>query len=599
MTARIGNPPQAVFLLADTSTSLTTVAESQWCSNTTISGYSCDDRGRAFDKTKSTTWRSVGLYTLQIRPELAKDRDIFGVTDLGYGDYGRDAIKFKEGDREIQFDDQLVATVNDSTLLLGSLGLGIEVRSFSNEEAFEGLLTTLYDTAVIPSRSYGYTAGNYHRELVLSGCWEMTSPVVGTTKTPVDLVLGGHNTGQYQPSDLSFKLDTNNNPVATLETVSVSATGNPPWGAGSQDLLITPANVRIDSSTPYLWLPEEACRRFEQNLGLTWNSTSNLYLLDNITHDKLKSLNLSFKFAIAAAPGDEKIVEITVPYASFDLEIGWPFVNQSGTQRYFPLKRASTDEQLTLGRAFLQDAYLIVDHERGNFSVHQALSKPAKNNIVPIYHPSDSTAAPPSSPKKKSLSSGAITGIAIGVGVLVCLILIAIFIFVRRRRAAAHRVKMEQDNATTDIPPGVCEAYGETYGETSTMDHYKPRPFSEDATTLMSPTTTEMPADEPPVERFELTAVNLNPAELDGQEGGSHMHLRGGDTPHSPGSTLIGSRPISPAETGSRPISELLTPATGNRTLSTPPWSPMSPLTPESEAAGRRILWDSNNEKAW
>src|ERR1019366_4883174 len=63
----------------------------------------------------------------------------------------------------------------------------------------------------------------------------------------------------------------------------------------------------------------------------------------------------------------------------------WPLVTKNSS-RYFPLKRAANDSQTTLGRAFLQEAYLIVDYERSNFSLYQrnwdANSQP---NIQTIY----------------------------------------------------------------------------------------------------------------------------------------------------------------------------------------------------------------------
>ncbi|TGZ80837.1 acid protease [Ascodesmis nigricans] len=573
LTARIGSPPQPVFVLAGTSTAVTTVAGFQWCDNTTLSGYTCADRGRAFDKSKSTTWEGIGHYTLNIRPELTKGQEVYGVTDYGYGEYGRDSLKFVDGEKEVMLDDQVVAVVNDSTILLGSLGLGVETRSFSNEESYEGLLVALYKSGVVPSRSFGYTAGNYHQ-----------SP-----KRPVDLVLGGHNTGQYRPNTLSMKLDANSRPIATLETITVSATGNPPWGPGSQDLLITPVSVEIDSFTPFLGLPEEACRRFEQNLGLIWNSTLNLYLVDETTREKLNTLNVTFQFTLAESPGSRETVEIAVSYSSLDLEIGWPFINETGKHRYFPLKRAAQDGQVTLGRAFLQEAYLIVDHERGNFSIHQALQIPGRTNIVPILHPTDVVSIPQSSDSSNSLSTGVIAGIGAGVGILILIIIILSVIFLRRRRAAQIQSKVEPETTFDEQTPDIAEVQGD-------FSPFKSRPFSSDSTTLTNPATTELQGDNQyPSERHELSAVNLNPAELDGQQ--SWSFIKGGgfrrghppqqvvELPDTPPATRTKSIPQNPdlREVTHRPISQIITPSTAEGPESSPPWSPMSPLTPDSQ----------------
>jgi len=53
------------------------------------------------------------------------------------------------------------------------------------------------------------------------------------------------------------------------------------------------------------------------------------------------------------------------------LNTSYPLVNDN--LRYFPLKRADNDTQYTLGRVFLQNAYVIANYEFFNFSVHQAI----------------------------------------------------------------------------------------------------------------------------------------------------------------------------------------------------------------------------------
>jgi hypothetical protein len=60
-------------------------------------------------------------------------------------------------------------------------------------------------------------------------------------------------------------------------------------------------------------------------------------------------------------------VEVSVPYAALDLDISLPILQEvprSKSQKYFPIKRAWKDEQHTLGRMFLQEAYLQVDYHK-------------------------------------------------------------------------------------------------------------------------------------------------------------------------------------------------------------------------------------------
>ncbi|RAL66809.1 hypothetical protein DID88_007592 [Monilinia fructigena] len=97
------------------------------------------------------------------------------------------------------------------------------------------------------------------------------------------------------------------------------------------------------------------------------------------------------------------MVNITLPYAAFDWWAEYPLV-QNAT-RYFPLKRASDSSQITLGRVFLQEAYLIADYERSQFSIHQrnwSTFYPTSNptTILPL-----DTQPPKSSTSKSKLSN--------------------------------------------------------------------------------------------------------------------------------------------------------------------------------------------------
>ena len=110
----------------------------------------------------------------------------------------------------------------------------------------------------------------------------------------------------------------------------------------------------IDSTLPYVYLPIEACQEFEKTLGLEWNSTEEMYWVNDTLHQSLSSRNLTFTFTIADAMGKGPAVQIAFPYASFDLEVKYPF--EAVATRYFPLQQAVNDSQYTLGRTFLQEA---------------------------------------------------------------------------------------------------------------------------------------------------------------------------------------------------------------------------------------------------
>ena len=110
----------------------------------------------------------------------------------------------------------------------------------------------------------------------------------------------------------------------------------------------------IDSTLPYIYLPASACQIFEQELGLVWNATENIYVVDENLHQNLISANPEFTFTIGNDEQSQPTVDIVLPYSSFDLAFDSPIFPKSTS--YFPIRRATNESQYTLGRAFLQEA---------------------------------------------------------------------------------------------------------------------------------------------------------------------------------------------------------------------------------------------------
>ena len=109
----------------------------------------------------------------------------------------------------------------------------------------------------------------------------------------------------------------------------------------------------IDSTVPHIWLPIDACTLFEEAFGITYNNTMERYLVNDTTHQTLQSQNPSISFLLGNDVNGGATVNVTLPYAAFDLTLNDPFV--SGSQPYFPLRRAANDSQYTIGRTFLQE----------------------------------------------------------------------------------------------------------------------------------------------------------------------------------------------------------------------------------------------------
>jgi hypothetical protein len=132
--------------------------------------------------------------------------------------------------------------------------------------------------------------------------------------------------------------------------------------------------------------------------------------------------------------GSSSIVDIVLPYSAFDLTVSAPIVPTA--TRYFPLRRANNDTQYVIGRTFFQEAYIIADYERKNFSVSQCNWTPNQvQQIVSILPPSNSTTIPSKDNKKisKTVISSAAAGGAILL-ILTCILLEFYYLKPRRKR---------------------------------------------------------------------------------------------------------------------------------------------------------------------
>lgn len=121
-----------------------------------------------------------------------------------------------------------------------------------------------------------------------------------------------------------------------------------------KSFLQSPISTFIDSTIPFIYLPTDACKLFEEQFGLVWNSSLGLYLVGDELHKNLSTSNLEFKFQLGNSTNDEPTVDINLPYASFDLILSPPDLVDEDT-RYFPIQRGN-ESQYVLGRTFLQEA---------------------------------------------------------------------------------------------------------------------------------------------------------------------------------------------------------------------------------------------------
>jgi len=294
------------------------------------------------------------------------------------------------------------------------------------------------------------------------------------------LTLGGYDESRFnkpsataQTLTFPFYTDIARDLLVGISSITTSKTVS---SSSESKLLSDGIFAFIDTTLPYLWLPTSVCESFENAFGLTWNSTTELYTLNATQHSTLSKLDPTITFNLSPnlpASANDQSVSISFPYSAFDLNVSWPYAETS--TYYFPLKRASNDTQFTLGRAFLQEAYLIADYERQNFSIWPCKwdAQTTKANIVPILSkdaktnsssPNDGGGGETTSPSSgKGLGSGAIAGIAVGCAIVGIVAIIALWIYLRRRKASNSKgqsVELEGSRAHKSVAANPVEANG-------------------------------------------------------------------------------------------------------------------------------------------
>lgn len=418
----------------------------------------CDDsRGLLFDLQKSTSWTTESLDNRGLFKLNTYYEGFLNLTGNAY--YGFETLTLGVPGSDLpSLNHQLVAGIATNNYWLGSLGLSpipFNFSSFNDSASISdpqpSFLGELKNQSVIPSLSWGYTAGASYRK----------DPVFGS------LVLGGYDSSRFVTNDLTFAFaaDFSRDLTVYLQKVSYDTTGSSP-------LLTEDIPIFINSMVSHLWLPTDVCKRFEEAFNLTWSDKAQLYLISDDDHNRLSSLNPTLTFTIGHDTVDGGSVEIVLPYGAFDLRGSPPFV--SPASRYFPLKRAERADQYTLGRVFLQGAYVVADYERQTFSVSQALfpdaTRKSNTTIVAIDAPSvEQTSTLPTatdtlgSEQTSKPSAGIIAGAVVGSVVGILLIVAGVLWWLRQRNSKRYSGGTTEEIITEKDSGG----YGELDGQQS------------------------------------------------------------------------------------------------------------------------------------
>ncbi|OCK83868.1 acid protease [Lepidopterella palustris CBS 459.81] len=386
-----------------------------------------------FQYNQSSTWKLIGLYDLILENQL---------NYTGNGLYGLDNVGLElQNSGGLNLTGQVVAGIATKDFYLGIFGIGPKPSNFSNFQYPQpSFMHTLKDENKIPSLSYGYTAGASYR----------------IPKLPGSLTLGGYDESRFKSSQVSFQFALDDSKTLSMGIQMITATNTL---QGSINIMSAEILSFIDSTVPHIWLPQTVCDRFEQAFGLTYDPTTDLYLVNNTIHNQLLDLNPTVTFALGNTGDPANTVNIALPYGAFDLQATYPIY--ANLTNYFPIRRAANDTQYTLGRTFLQEAYIIADYERSNFSVNQAIfqSPMPQEQIIAISPLQTVSNTTPNNTTVHSgvhhdLAAGAIAGTSIGAIIfIILLVAFGILFFYRRRRGIQNVHAQAELGAGGEKPP--------------------------------------------------------------------------------------------------------------------------------------------------
>lgn len=386
-----------------------------------------DERGFLYNKNDSLTYLPVSIFNTEIERNLGLDTNGFAgyeTIELGWQGSGGPSLEHMP-----------IFEIADPDFWIGLFGLNPLSTNFTTlNNPQPSFMSTLYNQSKIPSISYGYTAGNQYR----------FNEVYGS------LTLGGYDSNRFTPTETTFGFyqDIGRDLLVNLKSVT-SNTSSP-----SALLPDGQISIYLDSTVSTIWLPESACEAFESAFNLTYNSTIQRYLVNDTLHEALLDSNPSITFTLANNNGSE--VDITLPYAAFDLTLSFPLVANGTTSRYFPLQRAANESQYTLGRTFFQEAYLVADYDAGNFTVApcawdetNVVTTSLHSILSPEWTEKSNNASKSSG--SSSFSSGAIAGVVVGIVAVIALLILALWLVRRKKnKRNAGVAHLASQNADTD-----------------------------------------------------------------------------------------------------------------------------------------------------
>jgi hypothetical protein len=318
-----------------------------------------------------------------------------------------------------------VAAIHDSVQSVGLLGLkSLPTHSSLYDPLTASVSNALYYQGVTQSPTWSYTAGAYYRGPNALG----------------SLIFGGYEFGRCTPNDVGFHTskDTPRELMVSITSITTKYSGK------EITLLDRPISANIDSGIVEIVLPLSICERFRETFQLSYDSAKDVYFIDQATHVTHLISNPTITFTLTPFPTGRNI-NITLPYLAFAQTLR---TSTDESKLYFPIRATSDPESYTLGRVFLQEAYLIVNADMFTVSQVRYPNVPPRIITLPSFPPPTPKASWKLWPRalgskrrhRGRPSGGAIAGIVIAVVGASVSMAVVIWIIVRRRARVMKRM---------------------------------------------------------------------------------------------------------------------------------------------------------------
>lgn len=199
-------------------------------------------------------------------------------------------------------------------------------------------------------------------------------------KMPGSLHFGGYDQNRVVGDVLTSPTSGDYHREITLKDVAIRVVdGSSPWsfeagqggllGRGNASIGSQGLQVLIDGCSPYLSLPRSTCDAIARHLPVAYDAELGLYMwnADDAKYSQIVGSASALEFTFLGGSNTDR-VPISVPFRHLNLTLGQPLA--ASPRPYFPCFTGS--DTYTLGRAFLQDAFMGADWSARTWVLAQA-----------------------------------------------------------------------------------------------------------------------------------------------------------------------------------------------------------------------------------